>query len=234
MRPPDYAKAHIVAAAALGALTEARRQSRDLLSRRCADAAPDLLRGHAAEMARSPLGRDQVLSLALLVAADDLECRRSPAATSELVLLEPEPDEAARLDVRTRVLDSGLVPTAEARLAAEDLERRHRPECGSDLDLSARLTAEANLHETLWDDPRLPADDRTRLTMLFSVPQLLERAEALGAGRQPRSRARRAGSQAAQRLPWRLRSVSGLPLAGWLLVFGPTLVSTARGGMSLG
>ena len=82
MRSPDYAKAHIVAAAALGALTEARRQSSELLSRQSADAAPDLLRGHAAEMAFSPLGRDQVLSLALLVAADDLEGGRSLATAN--------------------------------------------------------------------------------------------------------------------------------------------------------
>lgn len=225
MRPPDYAKAHIVAAAALGALTEARWQSSELLSRRSADAAPDLLRGHAAEMAFSPLGRDQVLSLALLVAADDLEGGRPPATAAELVLLEPGPDDAARLEVRTRVLNSGLVPTAEARLAAEDLERRHRPECGSDLELSARLTAEANLHELLWDDPRLPADDRTRLTMLFSVPQLLERAEALGPNRRPQARTQRAADEAEAPLPWRLRRMFGLSLTAWMLALGPTLVA---------
>ena len=229
MKPPDYAKAHIVATAALGALTEARWQGSDLLSRRSAEAAPDLLRGHAAEMAFSPLGRDQVLSLALLVAADDLEGGRSPAAAAELVLLEPGPDDAARLDVRTRVLNSGLVPTAEARRAAEDLERRHRPECGSDLELSTRLTAEANLHELLWDDPRLPGDDRTRLTMLFSVPQLLERAEALGPNRRPQARTQRTGGQADPRPPWRLRRVFGLPLAGWMLALGPILVAATGG-----
>lgn len=217
MRPPDYAKAHIVAAAALGALTEARGQSRDLLSRQSANAAPDLLRGHAGEMAASPLGRDQVLSLALLAAADDLEAGRAPAGTSELVLLEPGPDDAARLEVRSRVLSLAFVPATDARRAADELERRHRPECGSDLELSARLTAEANLHELLWDDPRLPGDDRARLTMLFSVPKLLERAEALGPGRQARTRTQRAGR------------VFGLPLAAWMLALAPTLVAATEG-----
>lgn len=229
MRPPDYAKAHIVAAAALGALTEARWQSTELLSRQSIEAAPDLLRGHAAEMAFSPLGRDQVLSLALLVAADDLEAGRPPAAASDFLLLEPGPDDVARLDVRARVLGSAFAPAAQARRAAEDLERRHRPECGSDLELSARLTAEANLHELLWDDPRLPGDDRVRLTMLFSVPEILERAEALGPGRQPRARMLRAGAQASGRPPWRLRSVFGLPLAAWMIALGPIVVAAPGG-----
>jgi len=222
MKPPDYARTHIVAAAALGALTQARWQSGGLLSRESADAAPELLRGHAAEMASSPLGRDQMLSLALLAAADDLEAGRSPAMVSERVLLEPGPDDAARLGVRTRVLSSGLLPTADARRAAEDLERRHRPECANDLELSARLTADANLHELLWDDPRLPADDRARLTMLFSVPQLLERADALGPGRRPPPPP---AGRADARQPVRPRSVFGLPVSGLMLVLGPTVVA---------
>ena len=217
MKPPDYAKAHIVATAALGALTEARWQSSELLSRRSADAAPDLLRGLAAEMAFSPLGRDQVLSLALLVAADDLEAGRSPAAAaSELVLLQPGPADAARSDVRARVLNSGVIPTADARRAAEDLERRYRPECGSDLELSARLTAEANLNELLWDDPRLPGDDRTRLTMLFSIPQLLDLAEALGPRRQLPVATQRVGGQTGGRAPWGLRRVAAVATGGLL------------------
>ena len=227
MKPPDYAKAHIVATAALGALTEARWQSSELLSRRSADAAPDLLRGLAAEMAFSPLGRDQVLSLALLVAADDLEAGRSPAAAaSELVLLQPGPADAARSDVRARVLNSGVIPRAaavavavapaDARRAAEDLERRYRPECGSDLELSARLTAEANLNELLWDDPRLPGDDRTRLTMLFSIPQLLDLAEALGPRRQLPAATQRVGGQTGGRAPWGLRRVAAVATGGLL------------------
>lgn len=209
MKPPD-GNAHIAAAAALGALTEVWRRGSGLLSREVADAAPGLLRGHAAEMASSPLGRDQVLSLALLTAADDLEGGRTPSATHDLALPDLAPDDDARQTVRSRVLLSGLMPTAAARRAAYELEQRHRPECAGDLELSARLTAEADLHQRLWDDPRLPGDDRTRLTMLFSVPQLLERAEGL----RPR-RGTEAHVPLDARAPRSLRGLLRVPLIGW-------------------
>lgn len=229
MKPPDYAKAHIVASAALGALTEAVWQSRDLLSGPCAEAAPDLLRRLAGEMACSPIARDQVLSLALCAAAGDLEAGLLPASAIERILLPPGPDDIARLEVRAQVLGLGFLPAADARRAADELERRHRPECASDLELSARLTAEANLHELLWDDPRLPGDDRVRLTMLFSVPALLERAEALGPARRARTPSTAVGGQLRERRPWRLRSVLGLPLAGWFLAAGPAVAAVAGG-----
>ena len=225
MKPPD-AKAHILATAALGAITEARWERDDLLSRRSMAGAPDLLRGHAAEMAFSPLARDQVLSLALIVAADDLEAGRAPAGGWDLLLPEPGPDEAARLEVRARVLNLGAVPTLEARAVAEDLERRLRPECAGDHELAARLTGDANLHEILWDDPRLPGGDRARLTMLFSIPRLLERAEALSSHRRPD--AVRADVAADPRAPW-LRRILGLPLAAGILALG---AAPAGGGLS--
>lgn len=151
----------------------------------------------------------------MLVAADDLAAGRPPVARREPVLPEPGPDEAARLRVRERVLACPSVPTAEACAAAKELERRLRPECASDQDLAARLTVEANLHEVLWDDPRLPGDDRARLAMLFSIPELLERAEALGGHRRTTS---------ARRVPWQ-RRVTGPPRSAWGLALG-----SVRGG----
>lgn len=180
MKTPDAPKSHIVAAALLGALTEARWRSGELLSRKSAELAPDLLRGHAAEMAFSPIGRDQVLSLALSAAADDLEAGRAPADERALFLRAHPPDESARAQVRGRIPVFNPAATREVRAVVEELERRCRPECRGDVEMSERLANEADLQELLWDDPRLPCEDRVRLIMLLSVAQLRERAQALG------------------------------------------------------
>lgn len=216
MKPLDFARAHILASGALGALTEALRHGGAGLSRRTAEAAPGLLRGYAVEMTGSPLARDQVLSLALLAAADDLEAGRTPAASPQSALPQPAPDEAARLDIRTRVLRLGPAAGDDVRRAVEDVERRRRAECAGDLDLASRLRVEATLQERFWDDPRLPADDGARLTMLFSVPELLDRADALGPEHRGRAGRGRTVRRADRRPPWRLRRVAGgaLPAEG--------------------
>ena len=68
------------------AVAEARWEAADLLSRRPALAA-DLLLGHAAELAASPVRSDQLLSLALERAAADLDAGRAPLADA----VEPSP-----------------------------------------------------------------------------------------------------------------------------------------------
>lgn len=190
MRPPDGPGNPVVAAAALGAFTEARWRRGDLLSRKSANLAPDLLRGHAAEMAFSPIGRDQVLSLALVAAANELEAGREAADERAAFFRAPGPDESARLVVRARTLSLDVDATCEARGVVEELERRYGPECAGGFELAERLRNDASLHELLWDDPRLPCTDRVRLAMLYSAPKLLERADAL-AGRGWRGEASR-------------------------------------------
>jgi hypothetical protein len=180
MKPRDRPKSHIAAAAALGAITHARWQSRELLSRRSMAVAADLLRGHAAELTFSPIGRDQLLSLALVAAADDVEHDRQPRADRAAILPEPGPSEADRSKVRQQVFQSGALPTAEASRVLDDVERRLRPECAHDRALSARLIEDAALHELLWDDPRLSCDQHTRRAMFGSIPLLHKRAEVLG------------------------------------------------------
>lgn len=186
MRPPDTLKDRVVASAARGAATQARWQSRDLLSRRSLDAAPDLLRGQAAEMAFSPHARDQILSLALSAAAAELERGGATKATGLPAFLDgPAPSEAARLVVRGEVFHSGPLRASASRKVADAIERRHRPDCRSRREIAERLREDAALHTLLWDDPRLPCDSRTRLLMLFSIPKLLDRADHLdpiGAG----------------------------------------------------
>jgi hypothetical protein len=184
MRSPDCARSHIAASAALAAVVEARLRSSDGASLQYLSGAPHLLRAHAAEMAVSPIGRDQVLSLALTRAAEDLEQGRSPdAADLNLFFEGAEVTAEARLEVRRRVFQQGALPVAESRRVVEVLERRFLPECATLRALSRRLTEEARLHERLWDDPRLACDGRTRLIMLASVSKLLERADELDARR---------------------------------------------------
>jgi hypothetical protein len=180
MRGPDGERADAVAAAAIDALLAARWQCTDLLSRKSPDAARELLLGHAAELASSAVGRDQLLSKALEAAAADLSAGRSPLGEgASFFFREREPCATARRIVRQQVFRGGGVPSRKAHAVVADLERRLRSECADDQALRKRLAAEAHLHERLWDDPRLPADAKTRLIMLCAVPKAMARSQDL-------------------------------------------------------
>jgi len=170
----------VVATAAIDALMAARWQCADLLSRRPATSVRELLQGRAAELASSPIARDQVLSRALDAAAADLEAGR-PALEGGAAFLfrEQPPCVTAREVVREQVFRHGGVPARASDDAAAELERRVRAECPADHELSQRLAREAHLQEVLWDDPRLPAETHTRLIMLCAVPKVVARALAL-------------------------------------------------------
>lgn len=187
MKPPDRATPNMFSTEA-GAIIDARRLSREALAR-AAQTAAEHLPARAAQMARSPVARDPLASLALSAAADSLEQGRA-SAVLQPVLPDPGPSDDGRRAVRARVLGSGVLPTWDVRRSADDLERRHRPASATHADLSARLTAEAGLHERLWDDPRLPAADHVRLTMLSGIPHLLDRANILAANRPTQARLR--------------------------------------------
>lgn len=237
----------LVTAAAIVALMEARWESNDLLSRRSITLAPDLLRGHAAELAASAIGRDQLLGLALEEAARDLEGGRPPLADGPLFLVD-EPARACpgRSALRDEVLGGGGVPLAESQRVADEIEQRQRRECIEVRELSQRLVSEARLQELLWDDPRIPATGRTRLVMLCSAPRLLERARELDPSRSRRRRDPEGGAdeafreldvklrEAVQARQESLASPAAAPAAprwshaaGWLLLvclFGVVLV----------
>jgi hypothetical protein len=199
----------VIASAAIVALMDARWESSDLLSRRAPQLTPDLLRGHAAELAASPIGRDQLLSIALDAAARDLDQGRSALANGALFLIDdPSPEAEARTAVRNAALSQGGVPLAESQRVADDIEQRQRRECIEVRELSLRLTAEARLQELLWDDPRIPADSRTRLVMLCSVPRLLRRAEELDPARARRRRRHDATGEAFRELDSRLKTAA--------------------------
>jgi hypothetical protein len=124
---------------------EARWEALDLVARRGREAACDLLRGHAAELACSTAGRDQLLSLALDQAADALE-------TGET---SPQPDLSAFRQVRS--VDASVQRRIRRRAAAGAIPP-------DPLDDAART-----LHERLWADPRIPADDACRAGMLAGL-----------------------------------------------------------------
>lgn len=184
MKPPDERRGELIAGAAFGALVDARWHTQDLISRRPKEATPDLLRGLARAMAFSPIARDQVLSVALLLAAEELERGGDVQGLAALAVLQRlEPAEAERLALRQEIFSAGAVPAAESHEVVASLERRYGPECRTPVELAGRLRDEAGLHELLWDHPRLPAAGRARLVMLFSVPKLLDRVREL----EPRS-----------------------------------------------
>lgn len=226
--------ADLVAAAAVDALMAARWQCADLLSRKPPPMARDLLRGHAAELASSPIAHDQILSKALDAAAADVEAGRPPLQGGTAFFFRGQPPcSTARLIVREQVFRGRGVPARVSQDAAAEIERRFRPECPADHDLSSRLSEEARLHELLWDDPRLPAESHTRLIMLCAVPKVMERARALDpsharcVGRRDSPRRRRERSLVL--IPSRRMTVAPRPapratrrwpVAGWFVALG--------------
>jgi hypothetical protein len=183
MPRPDAADLGDVAQAVVEAVSAARWECGELLTRKAPGSVRDLLLGHAAELTGSPLARDQIHAKALEAAAADVHAGRSAlAGGTAFFFREPAPAEA-REALRDQVFRHSGLPSRASDAAAADLERRLRSEGLADRELSDRLAAEARLHERLWDDPRLGAETHTRLIMLFAVPKIIERSEALDPSR---------------------------------------------------
>jgi hypothetical protein len=174
-----HARRHIVAAATLGALREAARAGRGALSPGMRATGAGMLRGHAAALLTSPIARDQLLTLSLTAAAEDLDAGRCPGGKVRYALPRHRADEAMRPEIRRDAAAAGPVRAAEIRRVVDGLELRHRPECADDVGLADRLAEEARLHQALWDDPGLRCAPHVRLVMLFSARPLFERSEAL-------------------------------------------------------
>jgi hypothetical protein len=180
MKTRDSEPMDLVASAAVDVLMAARWQCADLLSRKSSGSTRELLFGRAAELASSPIARGQILSKALEAAAADLEAGRPPLEEgASFFCREHPPSCTARQIVRDQVFRHVGVPSRVSDAAAAELERRHRTEGCADNELCGRLAAEAQLHELLWDDPRLPAGAHTHLIMLCTTPKLVELAETL-------------------------------------------------------
>lgn len=178
-RPPTPPE-NPVAVAAVEALLAARWEVAELLSRRPSRVAADLLRGHAAELAMSALADDQLLSLALDRAAQDIEAGDPPLQAGVPFLLDDSDGLAgARESVGGIVLQQPGEPAPTPVHLAAEIERRLLDERPTPTELSDRLAAKARLQEALWNDPRLPAEPSVRLAMLCCIPMLAERAAEL-------------------------------------------------------
>lgn len=195
MEPGQTPAGPPVARALVEALALARWEVSELMSRHPGVAA-QRLDARAADLARSPVAADQILSLALSAGAEDLRRGRAPLEEGALFFFAHEaPDEQARREVRRAVFgpDSDVGrPEAGGREIVRDLEARRRAHGFADGALSQRLAEDAALHEGLWDDPRLPADPEARRRMAASAPAILERARDLDPSRRRERRRRRA------------------------------------------
>jgi hypothetical protein len=224
----------VVATSMIDALLEARWASADLLARQGAAGASDRLRGRAAELAGSPLGGDQVLSLALDAAAEDLANGRVVLAEGVIAFCGPPVDETERRALREQVFRQGGARALESEQVADELVRRHADEVCSAAALARLLIDDARLHERLWDDPRLPAAPRTRLVMLCSVPKLLARAAQLDPSRARALRRRKSNERAPLPRAWKagqdaLRggTVWNSPLRHWIPLAAALLAGAA-------
>ena len=182
--PPDPDRMpgeRLLAAATDRACMAARWEAAELLSRRTPEAASDLLRGRAAELAGSAAARHQLLSLALDAAADDIQKGVAPLTGGARFLSDLAVEETARRRVQREVLSwAKLEGTAD--IVVGEVEAQHRRELGgvgAFADLAGRLLEDARLHKLLWDDPRLPADVNPRRALLASIPRLIDRARSL-------------------------------------------------------
>ncbi len=166
--------AMLLEAAASEAVGAAWWERVDLEARRPGESHADLILGKAAELALSPVGRDQLMSLAL---EKGLRDQAGPEP-----LLETSAPPAERAMIAKRVFRQAPHRASETEALVHRIEERNARRLGRDTRydlLPQRMRQEAALQEILWDHPAIPAGDDIRLAMLCSVPKLLERVEAL-------------------------------------------------------
>ena len=164
----------LLEAVASEAISAAWWERVDLEARRPGEIHADLILGKAAELAFSPIGRDQLISLALEKGVRD--------AGSPEPLLETSALPGERAVIAKRVFRHAPHRTSETEALVVRIEERIARRLGRDTRydiLPQRMRQEAALQEILWDHPAIPAGDEIRLAMFCSVPKLLERVEAL-------------------------------------------------------
>ncbi len=169
----------VLALVAGEALGEARWERLDLLTRRAPEEVAAVLAARMRELAASPSGRDQLLALAFQ------RLTEGGGNAGPHDLLGAEADPAEREALRRRVLGQDGHPVDRALDLVARYEAR-LTEAGPQAPriLAERLMTDADLNEFLWDDPRIPAGDDVRLTMLCSISRLRDRADELTAPHQ--------------------------------------------------
>lgn len=167
-------KTRIIDAAITEAIAAAQWERIDLESRRPGNTADELMLAKSAELAMSPVARDQLLSIALEHGAQHFH------PDYPVVNADCEPGE--REPITARVLALGPHKVSETDAVVAMFEDRHAGRLSRNVrfDLLADcLEQEAVLQEYFWNHPDIRGSDSVRLTMLCSVPRLRDRAEAL-------------------------------------------------------
>lgn len=170
-------EARLLAAAASEVQSAAWWERIDLETRRPGLNHQELLLARAAELAMSPIGREQLMSLALERSVDGVD-RETP-------LISPAVPSAERAGIVKRVFECGPRRSVETGALVSQIEEGHARRLGREARfdlLPGRLLRDAILHEMLWDHPDIPASYDVRLTMLCSIPKLIERSEDLSCG----------------------------------------------------
>ncbi|MEQ8936786.1 MAG: hypothetical protein RIE56_13435 [Amphiplicatus sp.] len=157
-----------------GAFSKARWMCRDALSRRSWVSASELLLAHAAEIAGSFDGRDQLLSLALSAGVADIVAGRKPLDTFPSVTVH-RGRRTTRAEWNAVAKGNAEACEAAARLAADISDKAAQSECGMAVRRSLRDIAA--LQEALWRSPEIPADNNARMVMLLSAPLILDKSK---------------------------------------------------------
>ena len=169
--------ARLLEAASSEALCASRWERIDLETRRPGSEHEALLLARAAELAMSPVGRDQLMSLAIEHGLRDV--------LADTPLVEISVPSAERTRIARGVFGRAPHRASETDALVVRIEEEHACRLGREARfdlLPGRLLQEATLHELLWDHPDIPASDDARLAMLCLVPKLFERVDALSGG----------------------------------------------------
>jgi len=160
-----------------GAFGKARWMCKDALSRRGAMAAAELLLAHAAELAGSADGRDQLLSLGLSAGAADIVAGRRPLdAAPSVTLVRGAGARGERLRFAYQARETECAAMRLADGIADEIAR-----LGLAPASARRLLLDcAALQASLWGAPEIPADSAARAVMRLSAPAIRERAKRRG------------------------------------------------------
>lgn len=174
MRNSSNIDLRIVDAAVADAISTAQWERIDLQTRRPGQDFEELLLGKAAELAMSPVARDQLMSAALEHGAE----RFHP----DHPVVDVDCCSAERSVISDRVFALGPHKASETEAVVLTIEEHHSRRLRQDarFDLLAEcLRRDAVLQEALWNHPGIPASDPVRLTMLCTVSRLKQRADDL-------------------------------------------------------
>jgi hypothetical protein len=172
--------AEVVARAAAAAILQVQDQVADLSGSHGRSGVISRLRVQSKELSSSGVAFDQIRSLALERAADDIAWGRPPLANwSTFIDEQDRPSSADRFAVRLQVGPPEPADEAAAHELSRAIIARVLAEEEDAFSAARRfpliLRRESVLQDTLWDDPRLLASPEARRLMRSVAAVLLEK-----------------------------------------------------------